>query len=1394
MDAGPDHEIVDLKLAPGELSFEARIGDAAKHVWFRTDTPVTPTADAALGACLMPAMRAGGRLTMAEPVSPRVLRMQREFQGIQRAWSLNWDFGDPPLREVEVVAPTRLPQLQNKGRVAAFFSGGVDSWSTILANPEVTDLIFVRGIDLVPGAAHQTVLADEVEARLREATAALGLSLHVVETNVRELSDPLARWETYYGCAVVSVALMLAPIFERVLIAGDSDYEVQVRFGANWLVDQLWSTEQLEVVDDGGRFSRMERLARIVDHPVVQRTLRVCWENPGGAYNCGRCRKCLMTMTGLEALGGRESIQTFPPELDLEAVGAIELRQPVLLTLWEDVLDAALKSNASDLASAVGTVVANGKRNLGLPPSYRRRHDSVRLAQGPPPSHEIADLRSTPGELSFEARIDGAAQRVWFRTKTAVTPTADAALVACLMPAMRSGGTLTLADPVSPRLLRTQREFQGIQRAWSLDWDLGEAPLHEVSIIAPTRRPTARPTGRVAAFFSGGVDSWSTILANPEVTDLIFVRGLDLVPGAAHQVELADEVEERLREAAASLELPLHVVDTNLRELSDRLVRWEAYNATALAAVALFLEPLFDRVLLATDTDHETQVPIGSSAMVDQLLGTERLEIADDGGRLNREQRLREIVDHPVVQRTLRVCWENRGGAYNCGRCRKCVMTMISLEALGIRDRIATFPPELNLDWLADFELDQPISLALWEDALDTARATGRVDLERAVEAVVATGKRVLGLPASHRGRPSPGPPASVRVVVIVPAWRQPQFLAAAVHSALEQDAAGVGVVIVNDGCPYPSAERIGRALRDANPDRVAYLHQSNRGLSGARNTGIRHAFSRWPQLRAIFPLDADNMLSPQTLTDLWAVLEEHPEADWASPVLEFFGAEDGEWQIPGPYLPHRQLFTNQCDAGSLIRRSVFEAGIEFDETMKEGFEDWEFFLEATLAGFQGVKAGRCGFRYQRRPHSMLVSSQQRAERIEAGLRRRHRTAYGAAALNRAEHAEAPRFALVRCDREDVLLTASCDLDPHRLPLGEFLRPGPPSGTQATLADLHTPAVTVLTNASTLDWLEGRRLLPGVLLRIQAELRRDESVGLRIGAPAGGELSALALRTSALPRLASTGVDLEPAKTIEVDAGGGDMPPSSLSGASSWAAVAGIGPAVHFRQPFVPATSHPSFFEARHLDLLETTLPWSGTEDGRIFLALAPGLSGGESHRDMFELVDAMRVLEPCLTAHLVLTVDTAFESGSTEPFDTVTALGGVDPETARILLRQLAAGADAVVHAGVPDAFAVLPGIPEWQRGAQVVLATAASGAEDEEHDVLAARRYEPLVDLYLAPSSLVARRLANLAVVPDKIVTTEPGSAPTDRWSVAGRAVLDVAEDICAQRDGVPTEVLAA
>ena len=93
---------------------------------------------------------------------------------------------------------------------------------------------------------------------------------------------------------------------------------------------------------------------------------------------------------------------------------------------------------------------------------------------------------------------------------------------------------------------------------------------------------------------------------------------------------------------------------------------------------------------------------------------------------------------------------------------------MLSLEAIGARQGVETFPPELDVDRLAELEINQAISLALCEDLVDTLRDRGRADLEPAVAAFAEKGRRSLGLARSHRSRPSrhgkPEVPSGVEV------------------------------------------------------------------------------------------------------------------------------------------------------------------------------------------------------------------------------------------------------------------------------------------------------------------------------------------------------------------------------------------------------------------------------------------------------------------------------------------------------------------------------------------------------------------------------------------------------------------------------------------------------
>lgn len=124
---------------------------------------------------------------------------------------------------------------------------------------------------------------------------------------------------------MASVALLFQHRFSKVLIAATNSYAELTPWGTHQLLDPLWSTELMEFEHDGGEATRFEKTVHISEHDLALRWLRVCFKNPDGAYNCGRCVKCLRTMIALRTVGALERCKTLPQELSLEEVAKIEL-------------------------------------------------------------------------------------------------------------------------------------------------------------------------------------------------------------------------------------------------------------------------------------------------------------------------------------------------------------------------------------------------------------------------------------------------------------------------------------------------------------------------------------------------------------------------------------------------------------------------------------------------------------------------------------------------------------------------------------------------------------------------------------------------------------------------------------------------------------------------------------------------------------------------------------------------------------------------------------------------------------------------------------------------------------------------------------------------------------
>ncbi|HJQ30513.1 MAG TPA: hypothetical protein VJ827_14330 [Rubrobacter sp.] len=287
------------------------------------------------------------------------------------------------------------------------------------------------------------------------------------------------------------------------------------------------------------------------------------------------------------------------------------------------------------------------------------------------------------------------------------------------MPAMRAGSPLELPEPVSPRLLSALPRIQDIYHAWDQD------RFERVAVHAGKRRGQMTPAPGVGCLFSGGLDSFYTLLKHrEEITHLIFADGYDIPLQDTARRERAVNV---ARTVADELGMNLIEVHTDLQLFTrDVGVMWQDYHGAALAAAALLFQDRLGRVLIPASFSYADLFPWGSHPILDPLWSTEQTTIEHSGCEATRVEKAAYVSTFPVAMRNLRVCSEHHA-EYNCGHCEKCFRTMLNLRAAGASDRCETLPGELDPDSIANLSLEGENARAF---ALENLRALERLGTE----------------------------------------------------------------------------------------------------------------------------------------------------------------------------------------------------------------------------------------------------------------------------------------------------------------------------------------------------------------------------------------------------------------------------------------------------------------------------------------------------------------------------------------------------------------------------------------------------------------------------------------------------------------------------------------
>jgi len=296
----------------------------------------------------------------------------------------------------------------------------------------------------------------------------------------------------------------------------------------------------------------------------------------------------------------------------------------------------------------------------------------------------------------------------------------EALIAGGILPCLKAGEhELNVDGEISERFISGLSTIQDIFCAWDDSFK-----RTEIKEAIPIQRTMGNGHNRVATFFSGGVDSFYTLIKHrEEITDLIFVHGMDI---QLHNSDLRKESSEKIAEIASEFNINAIEIETNIREMLDGYVSWRIFgHGAVLASIGHMLSSKFRRIFIPASYTYAELHPCGTHPVLDHLWSTETLEFIHDGCESTRIGKVSRIAKYDTVLKSLRVCWEkNIDRKYNCGRCEKCIRTMISLKAFGALDKCTTFENQYEIVQLVKKITLSSRSRIFLRDNLKALRAT----------------------------------------------------------------------------------------------------------------------------------------------------------------------------------------------------------------------------------------------------------------------------------------------------------------------------------------------------------------------------------------------------------------------------------------------------------------------------------------------------------------------------------------------------------------------------------------------------------------------------------------------------------------------------------------------
>ena len=182
----------------------------------------------------------------------------------------------------------------------------------------------------------------------------------------------------------------------------------------------------------------------------------------------------------------------------------------------------------------------------------------------------------------------------------------------------------------------------------------------------------------------------------------------------------------------------------------------------------------------------------------------------------------------------------------------------------------------------------------------------------------------------------------NVLISIIIPCYNHGKYIQDAIDSVLKQTFQDFEIIVIDDGSNDKLTQKV---LSEISHSRLKIFRLENKGVSNARNFGIKSSVGQY-----ILLLDADDIIRPTFLEKSLSILKSNPLIKTVTADVMLFGRKKGGYHLP-KFTLEKLIAQNVLVITSLFRRADFDKTLGFNVNMKNGFEDWDFWISLLKTG-----------------------------------------------------------------------------------------------------------------------------------------------------------------------------------------------------------------------------------------------------------------------------------------------------------------------------------------------------------------------------------------------------------------------------------------------------------